>query len=147
MEGRQLRADAAKAAKDGETAAETAVREARELATQTADARYKPLVVRSEASAAFIGAKAEVFDKDGEADPKKLARLLRLVNLAEVEVTDDGTITGLADQVASIKTDYPELFAGPKSPPRPKADGSDRKPESTRPKTSAAALAAQLGGG
>ncbi|CAO5167218.1 Terminase small subunit [Frankia sp. AiPs1] len=121
--------------------------EAQERATRTADARYKPLVVRSEAAAAFIGAKAEVFDKDGEADPKKLARLLRLVNLAEVEVTDDGTITGLADQVASIKTDYPELFAGPKSPPRPKADGSDRKPESTRPKTSAAALAAQLGGG
>lgn len=146
LEAKRLAGEAAKAAKEGEDAAATALREAREEATREAEGRYKPLVVRSEASAALVAAGAAVTDKDGKVAADRLARLLRLVNLDEVDVSDDGVISGLDDQVASIKADYPELFAGPKPPPRPKADGADRKPEPVKPKTSAERLAASLGG-
>lgn len=146
LELKQLKADAAKAAKEGEDAAAKELREAKEAAAAEVEARYKPLLVNQAAGAALVAARAAVTGKDGKVDPGKLAKLLRLVNLDEVDVADDGAITGLDDQVAQIKADYPVLFETAKPLPRPKADGADKKPEPTKPKTSAERLAASLGG-
>jgi len=41
---------------------------------------------------------------------KNMGRMLRLLDLDSVEVDSDGEITGLAEQVAGLKEDFPEFF-------------------------------------
>ncbi|WP_018502994.1 phage scaffolding protein [Parafrankia discariae] len=113
-----------------------AVEAARDEGEQTATARYKPLAIRAQARAELVAAGAPA---------EKVARLLRLIELEQVDVDPDGDVTGLDDQINQIRVDYPELFAQPKVS-RPRGDGADKRPEPNKPKSSAAALAARLGG-
>jgi hypothetical protein len=40
----------------------------------------------------------------------RLGSLMKLVDLDEVDIDDDGEITGLAEQIDQVKADFPELF-------------------------------------
>ena len=65
------------------------------------EAAWKPRVVRSEARALLAAAGAK---------PTALARLAKMIDVDEVEVDDDGEVTGLDDLIEEIKEDVPELF-------------------------------------
>lgn len=100
-----------------------------------ADGRWKPIVVRQAARAAFAEAGLQAGDD-------ALGRVLRMIDLDDLDVADDGAVDGLADQVAEIKEQFPALFAPAK--PRPgRIDGAG-KPADKTPKTAAERIAAQL---
>jgi len=122
--------------KEGET-------DAAKTATDAAEKRYKPVAIRSAAKAAFLEAGLN------DASPERVKKLLRMVDLDEVDVDGDGDVTGLDEQIESVKDDYPELFK-PAEQPRKRAtrlDASNRqtggtdKPSSTGEKIAAALFA------
>lgn len=86
-------------------AAESATEEekrAAEIADKTraeVESTWRPRFVASEARAALSSA--------GCKDPGRFARLIDAANL---DVGDDGSVTGLSDQVAALKADFPEAF-------------------------------------
>lgn len=118
-----------------ETEHEKAVREAAERA----EARYKPIVVNKAARAALIqaGGLAAVEDDKAKADAR-MKRLLKLIDLDDLSIDDDGEVLGLDEQIEGLKADYPELFTQPVKP-RPKArpTAADRQPAEEKPKSSA----------
>ncbi len=85
----------------GETEAEANARQAREEAETAASKAWKPRIVKQAARAALVEA-----GLTGAPD-----RLLKLVDVDQVEVDDEGEVTGLDDQIKALKKDYPELFA------------------------------------
>jgi hypothetical protein len=80
-----------------------------------AAAKWKPKVVNSAAKAALLSAGAE-----------KPERLLRLIEHDDLEVTDDGDVHGLDDEVDRLKDEYPELFAKPGRRRAAKVETGDR---------------------
>ncbi len=68
-------------------------------ATSRAD-KFKDIAVRKEATLALNEAGAKVSTK----------RLLKLLDLADVEIDDDGNVDGLADAIAELKEESPEFF-------------------------------------
>ena len=126
--------------KDAQKASEDADGRAAREAAEAAEKRLKPVAVRSAARAAFLEAGL------ADAKPERVAKLLRMLDLDAIEVTDDGDVTGLDDQVTGIKADYPELFAKSKQG-APRIDGSNRQPgNGQQPKTTGEKIAAQLFG-
>ena len=114
-----------------------------DAAQAEAEKRYKPVAIRSAAKAAFLEAGL------ADASPERVKKLLRMVDLDEVDVDADGDVTGLDEQIESVKDDYPELFK-PAEQPRKRTtrlDASNRqtggtdKPRSTGEKIAAAVLA------
>jgi hypothetical protein len=108
----------------------------RREAEEAALAKAKPGLVRSAAKDALrdagliipTGAKAEA----------ALTRAFRLLDMDEIDVDEDGTVSGLEDQVRAAKREYPELFArrggrqvdagaGSNGDPGKKADASANK--------------------
>lgn len=115
-------------------------------ATAAAEARYKPIVVKAAARAAF--AEAGLVLPAGKTDTA-MARAIRLLDLDDIDLKDDGSADGLAEQVAEIKAEFPELFAQ-KAAGRPvaKVDGADKGTGSNgKPKSSADLLASLITGG
>lgn len=86
--------ESATATEDERRAAEVA-----ERARAEAEGLWRPRFVASEARSALASAGC-----------RDLARMARLVDMGAVEILDDGTVTGLEEQVSSLKTDYPEAF-------------------------------------
>ena len=78
-------------------------------AVTAADGKWKPMVVRSAARAAFT--EAGLVLPKGNAD-RAMKRVMRLLDVEELDITDDGDVEGLSEQVEEIKADYPDLFAG-----------------------------------
>lgn len=105
-----------------------ATREAREAALSEADKRYKPLIIRT-------SAKAELVAAGVRAD--KVARLTKLLDLDEIEVEDDGSVSGLAEQVTALKEEWPELFeeTKPRKATSKAADGAAKPPATKKPRT------------
>lgn len=135
-EAKTRREELAALRKAGEDADGKAAREAAEAAEK----RFKPVAVRSAARAAFLEAGLQ------GATPERVAKLVRMLDLDALDVDDSGDVTGLADQVASVKADYPELFkATEKRPPR--LNTGDRPGTNGVPKRSADLIAAQAFGG
>jgi hypothetical protein len=122
-----------------ETADETARREAAESAQKAADAKYKPISAR----AALLEAGVK---------PARVKGALKLLDLDEIEIDEDGEVIGLDAQVATLKDEWPELFAEPdgdqaKKPgarPGRGADGADRKPAPKKELTATERQAAML---
>lgn len=77
-----------------------------------------------------------------------LDRLAKLIDFDSVEVDADGSVSGLDDQIASLKEDFPELFAAKKTPKPVKTtargDAAPR-PAPEPKKTSAQKIAGLLG--
>lgn len=85
----------------GETEIEAKVREARESAAAERDGKWKPLFVQSKVEAALQSA-GVVGDVD---------RVTPLVRIADLDVDEDGRVTGLDEQIRDVKKRYPEFFA------------------------------------
>lgn len=64
-------------------------------------AAWKPRLVRSEARAALASSGAK---------KSALTRLARMIDIDDVEVDDDGEVSGLDDLIEDLKDDLPELF-------------------------------------
>lgn len=103
--------------------------------------QWKARVVKAEARTAFVAAGLSIPEGDNGAT---IARVMRMLDLDDLDVTDDGDIEGLTDQVADIKRDFPALFAAPGKPRPGRVDAAERPGAVTAPKSSAEALMAQL---
>ena len=69
-------------------------------------------------------------------DLEQAKRLVGMVNLADVEVDDDGDVTGLDEQIEALKEAFPPLFAKDATPPKKtvrKVDTGDKHSRSTGP--------------
>jgi hypothetical protein len=74
-------------------------------------AKAKPGLVRAAARDALRDAGLIVPTAKDKADGA-LARAVRLLDLAEIDVDpEDGTVSGVEEQVKAVKREYPELFA------------------------------------
>ena len=107
-------------------------------AVTAADAKYKPMVVRAHARAAFAEA-GLVIPKD-KAD-SALARAFRLLDLDDIDIDADGNVAGLEEQIADLRGDFPDLFTARNARP-PKVDGANRETGSAQKQTSADKIAA-----
>jgi hypothetical protein len=147
LDARALRQAAEAAQRETETEHEKALRRAAEEAEAKAEAHWKPRIALAAAKGALRDAGAVLADPAGKPLPGREARMLRMLDLRELDVADDGTVSGLAEQVAAMKAETPELFERREPAARPKVDAADRKPEPKKPKTSAEQLAQVLAGG
>jgi hypothetical protein len=106
--------------------------------------KWKPVVVRQAARAAFADA-GLILPKSG--GDEALARVLRLLDMDDIDVTDEGAVEGLTEQVEEIRRDWPDLFAPPASrngrPPRVNAGNRDDA-SGQAPRSAADRIAAQL---
>lgn len=119
--------------------------EIRNQAETAAAAKWKPTVVRTAARAAFAEA-GLVAGKGGDA---ALKRAIRLLDLEDLDVDEDGNVDGLDEQIDEIKGEFPELFVARRSGGRPNGgvDGADKSGHvSNKQKTSAQAIADSLFG-
>ena len=127
--------------REQETDAEKAIREAEERA----EARYKPIVVKKAERAALIqaGATAAV-EGDKEKSEARLARLLKLIDVSDLSVEDDGEVLGLDEQVEGLRADYPELFDTPSRKTKARPTGAPRPAAVEKPKSTAEIHAARI---
>lgn len=64
-------------------------------------------------------------------------KITKLLDLDQIELDDEGNVTGLDEQIKSVRTEFPELFETKRS--APKVDAAD-KPAIKRQLTSAERL-------
>ena len=106
-----------------------------EAITEKVTSAWKPRVVNASARAALV-----------EAGGSNLKALLKLVEHDDLEVTDDGEVEGLDEEVDRLKEEYPELFAA-KRRANGRVETGDRSKGSTKkPMTATERQAAALRG-
>jgi hypothetical protein len=108
-----------------ESESEKAVREAAEKAIKAMESRYKPALVKATATSLLLAAQPKK-GKDG------IPRLLKLMNLDDIEVGDDQTVEGVEDEVARLQADYPELFGEDEKPAKESTEADEEKPTTRR---------------
>lgn len=113
---------------------------ARVDAESAAEAKWKPTVVRTAARAAF--AEAGLVLPKGKADAT-MARALRLLDVDDLEINEDGDVEGLEEQIEEIKLDFPDLFATQQRKPG-RVEAADRGSGGGKTKTTADLIAGQL---
>jgi hypothetical protein len=96
----ELDALKAKGADTDKAADEDAIALARAEARAEAIAEQKPKLIKQAARAAFVSAGLQ-----GSPD-----RLVKLLDMDDIEIDDDGDIEGLDDQVEELKAEFPKLF-------------------------------------
>jgi len=121
---REVQAEAADLKRKNETEGEAAVREATEKAAKAERDKYKPALVKTGATAALLAAKPKK-GKDG------IARLIKLMDLDEIEVNDDLELEGVEEEVERLQTEFPELF-GEESPKDETDDEEKDEKKTTR---------------
>jgi hypothetical protein len=127
--------------KDQETETEKAVRAAEEKA----EARYKPIAVRKAVRSALVEAGATAAtDGDKEKTEARIARLMKLIDVGDLSIDDDGEVLGVDEQIDGLRADYPELFepAAKKAKVRPTGAPKSAAPE--KPKSTAERHAAKI---
>lgn len=103
-----------------------AVERAVEKATAKTESKYLPVV-------AGLAAKAALLDA-GFTGTRE--RIMKLIDLDDIDVVD-GEVTGIAEQIAEIKTEFPEWFRGQQKPGGERrrgaadVDGGDRRTKQT----------------
>lgn len=119
------------------------VKAAEKAAADAAAEKFRGMVVGSAARAALIS----------EGVPKEsVNRLTKLLDLDEIEVDDDGQVTGgLDEQLAALKEELPQLFKAaeqeppkPRRRPAPKITQAEQPAAETRPLSSAERMAAGI---
>lgn len=140
---KKARQDARSAKRDAQKPAEDAPDpdKAAAEATAAAEGKFKPLIVKARARSAFAEA-GLVLPKDNPEGA--LSRALKLLDLDDIDVADDGQVDGLREQVEAIRRDFPELFVTTRKPAR--VDAADRPSGGGAPKSSAEQLASLLSG-
>jgi hypothetical protein len=115
-----------------------------EEARAEAESRFKPMIV---GKAARLGLVAAGLAPDTSED--RMKRLLKMIDMSDVDLDEDGEVSGLEDQIDQIKESLPELFRKPEPEPvpkvrAPKIDAADRKNQQPKPKTTGEIHAAQV---
>lgn len=111
-----------------------AVARAAERAAAKVEGKLKPALAAVAVEAAL--AKSGWSGKD-----ETLPRLMKMIDMDEIDVDDDGKVVGIADQIADIKRDIPEWFrsgqkpAGEKRGGASEVDAGDKKTKSGAQKT------------
>lgn len=142
---RELEQKLAEKERENETEAERAKREAIEATRAEIEGKYKPLVVRTTAEAALIAAGVGAGETDEKARRRKIDRVIRLMNLDDIEINDRGEVDGVDAQIAELQEEYPELFTQPQTEEKTSgrrktvgaraADGADKPPAKKKIKT------------
>jgi len=123
-ENRAKAAEKALAAKEGTT-------------EEVSDSKFRDLYVTRSAKAALTEAGLT----------SGTERFLKMIDLAEVDVDEDGELSGLDTQIEALKADYPELFGKKEVTPKKttvKADAAGRRNTTTAPSTSASKISDRL---
>lgn len=129
--------------KEQETETEKAVREAEEKA----EARYKPIAVRKAVRAALVEAGATAATEGDKAKTEaRIARLMKLVDVGDLSIDDDGEVLGVDEQIDGLRADYPELFDAPARKAKARPTGAPRPAAAEKPKSTAELHAAKLHG-
>ena len=111
-----------------ETEAERVRREAAEEAAERVVSRYKPVLVRKTAEGRLLEAGVK---------PNKINRLIKLMDMEEIDVDEDLNVEGVDDEIDRLQEEFPELFRlkeeeeveeKPRKRRAPKAEASDRTP-------------------
>lgn len=127
--------------KEQETETEKAVREAEEKA----EARYKPIAVRKAVRAALVEAGATAStDGDKAKTEARIARLMKLIDVADLSIDDDGEVLGVDEQIDGLRADYPELFEPAAKKTKPRPTGAPKPAAVEKPKSTAELHAARL---
>ena len=81
------------------------------------------------------------------AGAEKPERLLRLIDHDDLDVTDNGDVHGLDEEVERLREEYPELFRAPGRKRAARVETGDRSTKSTKkPMTATERQAAALAG-
>lgn len=120
------------------------VDQVRREAEEAALAKAKPGLVRGAARDALRTAGLIVPEKNADG---AFSRAIRLLDMDEIEVDEDGSVSGVEDQVKAVKRDYPELFKAKGARVINAGAGSDKDGAGVKADSSASKLAAMLGGG
>lgn len=127
---RELQAQIDELKRTNETESEKAIREAQDKITRTLTGKYKPALIKVTAEAALLAA-----------NPKKgkegLPRLIKLMDLDAIEVTDDLELEGVEEEVLRLQEEFPELFGEEqkKTAEDEEEDKPARRPATRRPTT------------
>lgn len=116
--------------RDGEDESAKALREA----TEAVETKYHGLMAR----AAFRAELAEAGLRKGQ------DKMLRLLDLESIEVDEDGTVEGVAEQVKALRAEFPELFSRTREAAG-RGDGGRKGEAPSKKLTSAERLALQAG--
>lgn len=108
-----------------ETEGDAKIREATEKAAAAERNKYKPALVKTGATAALLAAKPKK-GKDG------IARLIKLMDLDEIEVNDDLELEGVEEEVERLQAEFPELFGEEPAKSAAGDDDEDEKKPATR---------------
>lgn len=117
--------------------------EAARAAEERASAKFRGIAVNQAARAALASSGVQ---------SANVSRLVRLLDLDEIQIDDDGEVTeGLEEQIETLKAELPQLFKPaeadkpkPKRQPAPRANGSGRAEAEQRPRSSAEQMAASI---
>ncbi len=110
-----------------ETEGDAKIREATEKAAAAERNKYKPALVKTGATAALLAAKPKK-GKDG------IARLIKLMDLDEIEVNEDLELEGVEEEVERLQAEFPELFGEePAKDEKDETDGDEKKTTRRRP--------------
>lgn len=152
---RETQKQIAELQRKNETEGDAKIREATEKAAAAERNKYKPALVKTGATAALLAAKPKK-GKDG------IARLIKLMDLDEIEVNDDLELEGVEEEVERLQAEFPELFGeepakGEKDEEEEKPatkrrtttrsqDGAGKKPPATKKRSTSELIMAQLKG-
>lgn len=142
-----IKTEKAKAAAAATKAAERAkMDEADRLKAEKADAEKQAADALAKANERIVTAEAKVQAIDAGADPKQLAYVLKLADLTDVKVDDDGTPDEKAIRKAidKVLADVPALKTSSTSTGRSGADGINGNGGQAKPSNLEEAVAAKL---
>jgi hypothetical protein len=127
--------------REQETEAEKAVREAEERA----EARYKPIAVRKAVRAALVEAGATAAtDGDKAKTEARISRLMKLIDVGDLSIDDDGEVLGVDEQIDGLRADYPELFEAAVKKPKGRPTGAPKPAAVEKPKSTGEIYAARI---
>jgi hypothetical protein len=141
----EAEARAAKKAADAKPGEDEATAKAVEDARSETENRFKPMIVNKSARVALLEAGLPADTSDA-----RVKKLLRLLDLSDIDVDEDGEVSGLDRQIDQIKDDFPELFrkAEPEAAPAkiraPRVDAAPRSNAQPVPKTTGERHAAAI---
>jgi hypothetical protein len=116
----------------------------REETQAAARAALMPAIIRSSSRAA-LESLGMAFPKDAEQAKAKLTRTLKLADIDDLELDDDGEVVGLEHALREVRRNYPELFRGGRVR-TPGNAGGGRRP-GDKPKSATELQAAMVFGG
>lgn len=120
-----------------------------EAARAELEGRFKPMIVNKEARLALVAA-----GLSPDTSNARMTKLLKMIDLSDIDVDEDGEVSGLDDQIDQIKETLPELFRKPEPEPAPapkvrapKLDAANKPAAQPQPRTTGEIHAAAILGG